>query len=302
MPLKSFVKEPRSQRRGITSWKVKPELFQWDNPGEMRPRRGRARPRAEGSRRRPVPAVRTCPRITSDTSSGASPARRSTSRMAAAPSSCAGSDDSPPLKDPGRGAQRESAQHPDSRPAPAAASATRRARRCLSPTAVLAADTKTTGSALMAAAAAVGAERSGGGESGAAAAAGAKAESAPVPPLTRPGRGGWMEPEQGIRRRTPEDSAGAGRAVAWPGRPLGRSMGRWWPCPAPSQPLRSRGRREERLRRPGRGCRARSLPCAPRSHTRCLRTAGCQLRLLIYRIKRAGQLSHCGFKDSLFIS
>lgn len=30
MPLKSFVKEPRSQRRGITSWKVKPELFQWD--------------------------------------------------------------------------------------------------------------------------------------------------------------------------------------------------------------------------------------------------------------------------------
>lgn len=58
----------------------------------------------------PLPAVRTCPRITSDTSSGASPARRSTSRMAAAPSSCAGSADRPPLKEPGR-TQRERAQH-----------------------------------------------------------------------------------------------------------------------------------------------------------------------------------------------
>lgn len=149
----------------------------------MRARRGSARPRA-------VPAVRTCPRITSDTSSGASPARRSTSRMAAAPSSCAGSDDSPPLKDPSRGDTEGTAQHPDTRPAREGASATRRARRCLSPTAVLAADTKTMGSALMAEAAAAGAEPSGaawsgGNQSGAEAAAGAKAESAPVPPLVR---------------------------------------------------------------------------------------------------------------------
>lgn len=225
MPLKSFVKEPRSQRRGITSWKVKPELFQWDNPGEMRPRRGRARPRAEGSRRRPVPAVRTCPRITSDTSSGASPARRSTSRMAAAPSSCAGSDDSPPLKDPGRGAQRESAQHPDSRPAPAAASATRRARRCLSPTAVLAADTKTTGSALMAAAAAVGAvgaERSG--------AEAARAERRPRQerkrsrrrsrPSPAPGGAGGWSPSRGfvdghLRRARGPAGRWRGRAALW---------------------------------------------------------------------------------------
>lgn len=205
MALRSFVKEPCSQWQGMTLWKVKPEP-------------------TRRSRRRPVPAVRTCPRITSDTSSGASPALRSTSRMAAAPSSCAGSDDSPPLKEPARGTQRRRAQHPDpagepARPrrehhpnnhgAPAAAPHPRRSwrptRRPRDPRSWR--QRRWVRSSW------------------------SKAEQQPRPepkrsrrqsrPSPAAGRGGRMEPEQRIRRRAPEDSAGAGRAVAWPGRPWG---------------------------------------------------------------------------------
>lgn len=47
--------------------------------------------RGESGSSRALPAVSTWPSTTSDTSSGPSPARRSASRMTAAPSSCAGS-------------------------------------------------------------------------------------------------------------------------------------------------------------------------------------------------------------------
>lgn len=57
--------------------------------------------RGESGSSRALPAVSTWPSTTSDTSSGPSPARRSASRMTAAPSSCAGSADSAPLKEPG---------------------------------------------------------------------------------------------------------------------------------------------------------------------------------------------------------
>lgn len=59
-----------------------------------------------------LPAVSTWPSTTSDTSSGPSPARRSASRMTAAPNSCAGSADRAPLKEPGeeRGESRHRPQ------------------------------------------------------------------------------------------------------------------------------------------------------------------------------------------------
>ena len=48
----------------------------------------------------PAPAARICPRMTSDTSPGSSPARSSAAWMATFPSSCAGRLPSAPLKDP----------------------------------------------------------------------------------------------------------------------------------------------------------------------------------------------------------
>lgn len=71
--------------------------------------------RGESGSSRALPAVSTWPSTTSDTSSGPSPARRSASRMTAAPSSCAGSADSAPLKEPGE--EREESRHrPPPRP------------------------------------------------------------------------------------------------------------------------------------------------------------------------------------------
>lgn len=167
---------------------------------------------------RAVPAVRTWPSTTSDTSSGRSPARRSTSRMAAAPSSCAGSGDSPPLKEPVRGGHRGlSARTPGSpapreRPAPALP----HPRRSWRPTRTRPGPRSWREAAEAAVKAAEGAERSSGKTSGAAAAAGENAEPAPGPPLGRAGRGGRTEPGLGIRRREPEDSRGPGRP--WRGR------------------------------------------------------------------------------------
>lgn len=159
----------------MTLRKVKPQPFQWDNPEAVVP-----------------PPARTCGEdLPQDhlrhllggqpgpaqhlPDGGGAQLVRGQRRQPAVEGACQG-DTEAARSAPGPGGR--------TRPAPAGASPPqpRRARRRPSPTAVLAADTKTTGSALMAAAA-LGAEQLE--QSGAAAAAGAKAESAPVPPLAR---------------------------------------------------------------------------------------------------------------------